>query len=199
MELPIPNSSSKKRYAIFECPTCKNGFRTYVNDVRIGKSNGCKKCKATKQSITLLNLNSNTKKCGTCNNVMPLASFYNSKLSKDGKGNRCKHCDSLARIAWSTKNPIKQKESTRRRNLIFKYGITLEEYDTLLMKQNNKCACCETSSNPERNFSVDHCHITGEVRGLLCSECNRGIGMLGDTAESVKKAYDYLLSWAECH
>lgn len=139
------------------------------------------------------------KKCSVCKTDQPLSNFYNSKSSKDGKGYRCKPCDAKARKKWSENNPERSHRSQRGRNLKHKYGITLEDYESLLKKQDYSCAICGTKENTALyghnetlNFSVDHCHSTGRVRGLLCNQCNRGLGMLGDTEESLRKALAYL-------
>jgi len=75
-----------------------------------------------------------------------------------------------------------------------RYGITSAEYDQMLKEQNGKCAICGSGKDENRgNFlSVDHCHKTGIVRGLLCNMCNRGIGMLQDDVSIVTKAAEYL-------
>lgn len=78
-----------------------------------------------------------------------------------------------------------------------KYGIGYKEYMILLMKQNKECAICGTSrdkTNSDIAFAVDHNHITGEVRGLLCNKCNQALGLLGDNKEGLKKALNYLKS-----
>ena len=82
------------------------------------------------------------------------------------------------------------------------YGLSEEDYQMLLKKQNNSCGICGISETEfvskykgNRNLTklfVDHDHVTGEVRGLLCDNCNRGIGMLGDTKEDLVKALNYL-------
>ena len=57
-----------------------------------------------------------------------------------------------------------------------------------------KCSCCGISKKQTQQIElyVDHDHLTGKIRGLLCLQCNVGIGMLGDNLEGVQKAYDYL-------
>ena len=85
----------------------------------------------------------------------------------------------------------------RRYRLKRRYGLTIEEYDTLLHKQRFKCKCCGVHQNEEdRSFAVDHDHETKQVRGLLCNKCNRGIGLLGDSLEGLYRAVKYLES---CH
>lgn len=95
-----------------------------------------------------------------------------------------------ARRAYSKNNP----ETVRRLNYKRKYGITLEQYNQILEAQGGVCAGC---GGVERraatgNLAVDHNHETGEVRGLLCSNCNRALGLLGDSIETLKSLADYL-------
>jgi hypothetical protein len=89
------------------------------------------------------------------------------------------------------KNRKKRLESL----LISKYGITQLEFDGLLQRQGNSCAICGSSDPRGRGgFHVDHDHETGEVRGLLCHNCNTGLGKLGDNLESLERAVQYLLN-----
>ena len=79
-------------------------------------------------------------------------------------------------------------------NIKSQFGITIDDYETLLEKQKGLCAICGKSNNGARKyFTIDHDHETKKVRGLLCNQCNTGIGMLGDSAEIVIKAAAYLL------
>jgi len=78
--------------------------------------------------------------------------------------------------------------------LIKKYGITLSEYDEILESQGGVCAICG-SDDPQgkgARFHVDHCHETGEVRGLLCHFCNIGLGHFKDSREALQSAINYL-------
>lgn len=75
------------------------------------------------------------------------------------------------------------------------YGITLAERNQILDSQGGGCAICGAKDDVTgKELSVDHCHETGIVRGILCSLCNTGIGMLGDDSSSVQKALDYLIA-----
>lgn len=70
--------------------------------------------------------------------------------------------------------PYEQKRACR---LMSRFGITLEEYDLLLVKQNHRCAICrKPQSELKQPLCVDHCHLTGAIRGLLCRSCNLGVG-----------------------
>lgn len=87
-----------------------------------------------------------------------------------------------------------QKVAHRKYYLKTTYGITPEEYEELLEKQNHACALCNNErSGPMRiRLAIDHCHETGRIRGLLCQRCNWAIGQLGDNEEALKNALDYI-------
>ena len=84
----------------------------------------------------------------------------------------------------------------RKRDLHYKkkFGISLEEYTALLYEQGGKCASCGKTGEDGRykNMAVDHCHNTGKIRGILCANCNRAAGLVGDTSEGAYKLYKYL-------
>ena len=91
-------------------------------------------------------------------------------------------------------NDTIHKEKKRHRALFRKYGITPERYFALEAAQNYTCALCARTADQERFgfLNVDHCHETGAVRGLLCTPCNHAIGILGDNAEGLRKALNYI-------
>lgn len=82
-----------------------------------------------------------------------------------------------------------RKEQLRRADLMRKYKISLEDYDTMAINQNGLCLICE--KKPTR-LVVDHCHATGKVRGLLCDPCNVALGFLNDDTTLLRKAIQYL-------
>lgn len=88
--------------------------------------------------------------------------------------------------AWRKRNPLRTKGYD-----LSRYGISLAEYEELLSTQNGGCAVCG-QKDEWFNLAVDHCHGTNRVRGLLCSQCNRGIGLFRDKPELLEKAAEYL-------
>lgn len=77
-----------------------------------------------------------------------------------------------------------------------RYGITVEDYERLWEIQNGACPICDGSLLGERNAHIDHDHITGQVRGLLCSQCNTAIGKFKDSPEIILRAAEYIMrSW----
>lgn len=84
---------------------------------------------------------------------------------------------------------------TRLKQLLREYGMTIEQYENLVLKQNGVCAICKGKSSGDKRSSrlfIDHCHKTGKVRGLLCSPCNLGIGKLRDDPKVLRNAARYL-------
>lgn len=73
------------------------------------------------------------------------------------------------------------------------YGITLGDYEQMLVEQDFKCAICGNEDEVEgRRLAIDHCHDSGEVRGLLCGKCNRGLGLFYDNEDLLQNAIQYL-------
>lgn len=90
---------------------------------------------------------------------------------------------------WRKKNPLRVKN-----NYLKRYGLTIEDYYALLEKQGGGCAICG-KKDTWFSLAVDHCHGRKIVRGLLCSQCNRGIGMFKDNPDLLEKAARYLRSF----
>ena len=75
------------------------------------------------------------------------------------------------------------------------YGLTLDQYTRMLAEHGGGCAICSKKPKPGKMLNVDHNHLTQQVRGLLCSGCNNGLGLFGDTTGGLRKAIQYL----ECY
>lgn len=129
-----------------------------------------------------------------------------SDIYIDGYGKTaCRICkrknNLISNKTWIKNNPESYKQSQNKRS-IKKYGITLDEYNFILLSQNNCCRICklpETSKKRTKTgrLSVDHCHKAEKegiivVRGLLCSNCNSGIAMMKDDPKILRSATDYL-------
>ena len=92
------------------------------------------------------------------------------------------------------KNPDDRRRHSRANKYKNKYGITIEDYDRMLEDQGGRCAICRTNDpgGSGSRFAVDHDHKTGKVRGLLCQNCNTGIGLLQDNVLILEQAIRYL-------
>lgn len=125
-----------------------------------------------------------TKLCAGCKLMLPVDNFSVNKALSSGLDSRCKPCKSAT--AKKNHKPGSHYLST--------YGITRDEYDELLEKQDGVCAICKQAPTPIRGnrLYVDHCHSAGTVRGLLCGFCNSMLGYAKDDATVLTAAIAYL-------
>ena len=126
------------------------------------------------------------KTCYVCKETKPLGEFGSNSSRKDGKQSYCKACCKGEQTKWYYQR---------------KFGITLEERDEMLRKQNGKCAICDEDITFQDNMrkntkrgtaQIDHCHGKGHIRGILCGPCNNGLGCFRDDLFSISKAFEYI-------
>jgi hypothetical protein len=132
------------------------------------------------------------KVCKECGLLKPRSAYYTNGRGRPGsllKSIRpeCKECNIRGTVARDRMNP----SSVRRRNLKYVYGLDRLKYEEMLAKQKGLCAIC-VGLPGVRALGVDHDHATGLIRGLLCSNCNRGIGHFKDKPELLREAAEYL-------
>ena len=132
------------------------------------------------------------KYCRYCEQDKPYAHFSPHPHTTDRLSNKCKDCVSAynkLRHAKKTREELDLLNAKRRANRNtwktdrkkhFKraYGITVEDYGTMLANQNGVCKICNAPCRSGKRLAVDHCHETGIVRGLLCAKCNTNLGRI---------------------
>lgn len=84
---------------------------------------------------------------------------------------------------------LEQLQKQRDYALRWKYGITLAQFEQMQQEQSGKCKICQRD---DRDLYVDHCHASGIVRGLLCTQCNTAAGLIADSPETAQNMADYL-------
>lgn len=139
--------------------------------------------------------------CNTCREGKPLRDFHVARSRKPwGRHARCKMCVSAYDVGRRRDYSAEYRSGIKRASHFkLKYGITQGQFDALVLGQSGLCAICDKQGDLERHgrLSVDHDHAlpegSGSVRGLLCGECNHGIGKLGDDPERLRRAMEYLL------
>ena len=159
-----------------------------------------------------------TKLCGRCKLEKSLDLFYKDATKKDGLTTTCKECKKFIQnlnpdkkkayakdYYWQHLDQIKEKRETQKLkdpekfrdvrknwNLKKMHGITLFEFQRLLSEQNGCCAICGTPEILSQTLCVDHDHQTGTIRALLCTKCNKGLGLFNDDTVLLSRAVDYL-------
>lgn len=120
------------------------------------------------------------------------------------RGGKTQSCGCLQR-EWARSKRTKhgrarKPDYTREIHLMRKYKLPIDAYNQMLAEQQHKCAICGYDFGKERGDTyVDHCHTTGDVRGLLCRACNAGIGQLKDDVSLLKNAIAYLQRSSRVH
>jgi hypothetical protein len=123
--------------------------------------------------------------CTSCNFDYPASHF--AYITRNGQTKQIKHCN-LCRQQYNTAWRSRNYENRRNYELKRQYNITLIQFNEMVARQNGKCALnCGKAAT-----TVDHDHKTGQIRGILCMDCNRGLGLLGDTLEAAKQLIEYL-------
>lgn len=137
------------------------------------------------------------KRCSRCKTLKDESEFCKDRSRPNGLNHRCKPCNRthVQEIAVRQKQQMGKAEYRKLRRkweLPHYYGITAEQYTSLVEQQNNQCAIC--GKNPETYLAVDHCHRTGKIRGLLCRRCNSAIGLFDENQTTIRNALQYLCS-----
>ena len=117
--------------------------------------------------------------------------FYRDSNRIDSMSAFCKSCTNKKNSEWREANPDKAKESQRGTRRKLEYGLSKEEYNYLINKQEYLCCICKC--NIDNGAAVDHCHSSGKIRGILCRQCNSGLGLFKDNIISLQNAIDYLI------
>jgi hypothetical protein len=137
---------------------------------------------------------------------------------KDGYRNECKPCfKTIAKARYDSATAVERAKQwrldNRERHLAYQaeyrsrperkramrdlyyrrtFGISADDVDAMLEAQGGGCAICGERPARLASLHVDHCHVTGRIRGLLCLNCNQGIGKLGEDPERLRRAAEYL-------
>lgn len=155
-----------------------------------------------------------TKKCTGCKVFKPVAEFTRNTATADGLEYRCRKCISRfnKRYYESHKEARKEEQKTRRANYeqyeldsqresrwsrIHQINFTVVRYNEMFLEQKGCCAICgRHQSEFKKALAVDHDHLTGEIRSLLCNPCNLIIGQLEIQSEIRVKCGKYLSNWS---
>jgi hypothetical protein len=165
----------KKRQALWNCSCACGGERVVAGTYLI--TGDVTHCGCDNQrSVGDTDAEAGTRVCRSCKEAKPLADFHRNHRCTGGRISRCKTC-------------CKASTDTKSKWLKTRYGISREQFDAMLARQDGRCAIC---ARPMEKPFVDHCHKTGVVRGLLCGPCNSAIGLFGENRETMERAIAYL-------
>lgn len=135
-----------------------------------------------------------SKRCSKCGDIKSTSCFsfrLHSVTQRRYFNSVCKPCHAAYMKEHVKKNPEHYKLVSRRARTKLRYGLTLEQYEEMFSRQNGVCAICGKPPSPKRRLHVDHNHRTGQVRGLLCRQCNVWLHVAEDI-ELLTKLNTYL-------
>jgi hypothetical protein len=134
--------------------------------------------------------------CTSCKEEKTNSEFPPNKNYKDGINRQCRDCVNAKQRIYRSREDVKARAKKRyssttrvRYHLKYKYGITEEEYDQMYLNQGGCCMICEKYFDI---LHVDHCHSTDIVRGLLCGNCNRALGIMHEDVDAISRMINYL-------
>lgn len=145
-----------------------------------------------------------TRVCKVCKIEKELKYYHVSKRHPLGRKMECADCtNEYLRNHYHNKTKIKDDFRFNRADKYYKrkYNISYNSYLKMCENNKNKCSICGTVKIPSGNSSkgskdvlvLDHCHVTGKIRGILCQECNQGLGLFRDNIDNLVMAHLYLL------
>lgn len=147
-------------------------------------------------------LEQTVKRCRSCDQERPIGEFWRNSGAKDGLQSYCKTCSNNRRRSANERWTPEQRERHRQRVIKYRYGVGLDLVDALYERQEACCAICgkagdrpfvkEKRSTHKGVLCIDHDHKTGEVRGLLCTNCNVGLGRFSDDIPTMARAMAYI-------
>lgn len=128
------------------------------------------------------------KRCGKCKKIKSVDQFHVDNNKVSGLAYQCKKCKSQYDKTYRENDRVKRAKN--KAWLKFRYGISVDDVKTMLVKQDNCCAICFASLDD--GYHIDHCHSSDKVRGLLCMSCNVGLGHFQDDPHLMRLAANYL-------
>ena len=140
-----------------------------------------------------------TRLCRVCKKQKNLLDEYylsrRDPTKKSSYSYECKECTVKRTVEYNREHSTSVRSQYLKRN----YGLTFEEFEAMLSDQDNCCAICKSTKplGRHKRFNVDHHNKTGNVRGLLCSNCNTALGLVNDNIHTLKSMIQYLESHEE--
>ena len=124
--------------------------------------------------------------CRKCCKRKCLSEFPRQPIGREGRHSRCKACITSHRQTRASKDWHSNWHRLR------KYGISSDDYEKMLSVQGGVCLVCGGVDGKGKALAVDHSHVSGKIRGLLCGSCNNGLGFFQDSPELCESAAEYL-------
>ena len=185
----LTSSKGIRTFSLWECSECK---KQYKRETSVMKHNNKEEsiCAYCYQKKRLEKALTKDKKCVKCNITKSNEDFYFKNKEKTHRGNVCKECKIKENHEWAKRLPQETKAKYRRTSHAKSYGLTLEAMNNYF--QDASCGICNSKGTEKNILVLDHCHSTGKIRGVLCNNCNRALGLFRDNTDILESAIKWL-------
>lgn len=156
-----------------KCSICREKHRKYQADHPAPKELTAKNQKAMRDRRRAAGL------CPDCG------------AERDGPTLRCEKCRKEKNESTRRHRHLHDRDNEDRR-MRRRFGMSLEEYEEMSSHQDGKCLVCGGVNSDGAKLAIDHCHVSGRIRGLLCRKCNVALGLLGENPDTIQKLKEYL-------
>lgn len=172
-----------------DCKVEKNEEEFYRSPAyKDGRVPRCKSCTRTYDEKIMANVSQRVspenKICCICRKSKSKKEFYKRTRNADGLRSQCIECC----LKQNKQYPSVSANEAKFQKYRYTYGVSREQYEELSKEASGKCCICKN----EEKLVLDHCHATMKIRGLLCKNCNAGLGMFGDNTEFLQSAIEYI-------
>lgn len=194
------------------CSKCGDELRIGDFSIHRGKrTDECLTCRKAREAgyrkrtaATRVVIVDGDRTCRICGSTKHVTKFPIRRLMTGGRGTECKECDNARQRAWRKNAVATRPDFIAARKLsqdkiqAKRYGLTLEQYRMLEAMATGKCEICQKPARRRGNWRadsrlhIDHDHKSGRVRGMLCTDCNRGLGLFGDNPKTLQRAAEYI-------
>jgi len=141
--------------------------------------------------------------CGKCKKEKDSGDFNKSSKRKDGLRCYCRECEKSLHRDYFANNEYHRSDDFKKiqksRKLKYDYGIDIDKFNDMISSQGGLCLCCgiDLRDIPIKDINVDHNHITGNVRGILCRSCNVAFGMLNEDYNRIFMLAQYIIKFCK--
>ena len=192
----------------------RRGFTTRCKDCANSLAKGIRPRNVARREAAICS--GGKKMCAACGEEKPILDFGPNNSDSSGSARKCRPCMAKSMRDWRyrkengitapkkavIRDVVKIRKKWKDNRLFTQYGLTPEDRQRMIADQHGKCAICQNPFDLSKGtfhgaVHVDHNHSTGKVRGLLCSQCNFGVGNFKEKIKTLKNAIEYLRKYGD--
>ncbi len=175
--------------SLYKCTGCNKTFKKINAEMEKHKEESvCKDCYQKMRRKKALG--TFDKLCKKCGNMRHFDEFYFKNKEKTYRSSICKQCTIEKNHVYALTVSPEVRKIYRKRSHVKGYGLSLEEYNSYF--ENTNCGICGTKGDDKNRLVLDHCHLEGHIRGVLCDNCNKALGLFKDNIDYLQNSITWL-------